>query len=80
METQNITLALPKDLLREAKIVAAERGTSVSAMLRLALAEIVAGEERYTKAKQHHLALLERGVDLGTGGTIRWQRDELYER
>ncbi|MDQ3580798.1 MAG: type II toxin-antitoxin system HicB family antitoxin [Pseudomonadota bacterium] len=31
METQNFTLRLPKELIRKAKVLAAQRGTSVAA-------------------------------------------------
>ena len=80
METQNITLSLPKDLMRKAKLLAVERQTSVSGLLRKFLAEAVAQEDRYAKAQGRHLEALRRGVDLGTRGTIRWTREELHER
>lgn len=80
METQNITLALPKELLYKAKRVALERRTSVSGLLTQALKEIVAREDSYVAARQRHLAWLEHGADLGTNGEIGWRRDELHER
>ena len=80
METQNITLALPKELLRKVKLLAVEKQTSVSRLLTETLKEIVAREEAYARAKQRHLALLEQGIDLGTQGTIRWWREDLHER
>jgi predicted transcriptional regulator len=80
METRNITLALPKELLYKVKRVALERRTSVSGLLAQALAEIVAREDSYASARQRHLAWLEHGADLGTGGKIGWQREDLHER
>ncbi len=80
MDIQNITLALPKDLVRKAKLIAVERQTSVSGLLREFLAEAVAQEDRYAKARGRHLEALRRGADLGTRGTIRWTREELHER
>ena len=80
METQNITLVLPKELLDKIKRVARERRTSVSALLLQALAEIVAREDRYASSRQRHLAWLEHGADLGTNGKIDWRREELHER
>jgi len=80
METRNITLSLPEDVLREVKVVAARRGTSVSALLAGALSEIVERESGYAAAKERSLAALGGGRDLGTGGEIRWSRDELHER
>jgi hypothetical protein len=78
--TRNITLSMPEEVLREAKVVAARRGTSVSALLAGALSEIVERESGYAAAKERSLPVLGEGRDLGTGGEIRWSRDELHER
>lgn len=80
METQNITLSLPKELVRKAKLVAVERQTSISGLLKELLADAVAQEDGYIKARTRHLETLGRGADLGTRGTIRWAREELHER
>jgi hypothetical protein len=53
METQNITLALPKELIYKAKRVALERRTSVSGLMAQALAEIVAQEDHYNSEDLH---------------------------
>ena len=80
VETRNITLSLPEEVLREAKVVAARRGTSVSALLAGALYELVERESGYAAARERSLATLGRGRDLGTGGAIGWDRDELHDR
>jgi hypothetical protein len=80
METRNITLSLPEEVLREAKVVAARRGTSVSALLAGALSELVERESGYAAARERSLAALGRVRNLGTRGEIRWGRDELHER
>jgi predicted transcriptional regulator len=80
METQNITLALPKEILQKAKIMAVKRHTSLSGLLTQVLSEMVAQEEAYASNRRHHLAWLERGADLGTEGTISWQREDLHGR
>lgn len=80
METQNITLSLPKDLVRKVKLIAVERQTSISGLLKELLIEEVAQEDRYAKARGRHLEALRRGTDLGTRGTIGWTREELHER
>jgi hypothetical protein len=80
METRNITLSLPEEVLQEAKVVAARRGTSISALLAGALSELVERESGYAAAKERSLATLGRSRDLGTGGEIRWSREELHER
>lgn len=80
METQNITLALPKNILRRVKLIAAQRQTSVSNLLTQALVRIVQQEDQYTRAQRRHLQLLDHAFDLGTRGTILTSRDELHDR
>lgn len=80
MDTRNVTLSLPEEVLREVKVLAARRGTSVSAMLAGALSELVERESGYAAARERSLASLDSGLDLGTGGGISWDRDELHER
>jgi hypothetical protein len=78
--TQNVTLAIPKDILRKAKILAVQRNTSLSGLLTQTLAELVSHQEGYELALQRNLALLKNGFDLGTQGDITWNREELHER
>jgi len=78
--TQNITLALPKNLLRQVKIAAVNKQTSVSALLAKLLEEFVARERRYGGARRRALARLANPPDLKTGGRVSWNRDELHRR
>ncbi len=80
METQNITLSLPKEILRKVKLLAVEKGVSVSGLLVQTLEELVRQDERYREARQRSLDLLEKGLDLGTNGKASWKRQELHER
>jgi hypothetical protein len=80
VEKQNITLSIPKEILLKVKLIAVQRQTSVSGLLTQALERLVQQEDTYVHAKRRHLQLLERGADLGTGGQILTQRDELHER
>jgi len=80
METQNITLSIPKEILLKVKLLAVKRQTSVSGLLTQTLEMLVQQEDAYAHARQRHLQWLEQGVDLGTSGRILTQRDELYER
>lgn len=80
MEMQNITLSLPKDVLRKVKILAVQRGTSISRLLTNELEKLVSQEELYAQAMQRHMQLMEKGIDLGTQGQIHVSRDELHER
>ena len=74
----NVTLKIETDLLREARILAAEEGTSISAMLAERLEQAVLESRGYQQARRRALARLKRGYDLG------WKparsRDELHER
>ena len=80
METQNITLALPKDVLLKVKLLAVKRQTSVSGLLTQTLERLVQQEDDYARARKRHLRLLERPEDLGTGGQMKIEREELHER
>lgn len=80
MERQNVTLSLPKSLLKQAKIVAAQEDKSLSELIREALSNKVKEESGYEEAKKRQLALMEKGFNLGTKGKIKFSRDELHER
>ena len=80
MANQNITLSLPEEDLREARVLAARRGTSISQLLARMLRETVERETGFDAAKDHSLAILREGMDLGTGGRMSWTRDDLHER
>jgi len=79
-KTQNVTLSIPKDLLRKAKILAIQRNTSLSGLLTQTLIEMVSDQERYEQARQHNLELLRQGFDFGTHGELTWKREDLHER
>jgi hypothetical protein len=74
----NITLKLDAELLREVRILAAQEGTSVSALLAARLEQMVRERKAYDRAKRRALARLREGFDLN------WKpprsRDELHER
>jgi hypothetical protein len=80
MANQNITLSLPEEDLREARVLAARRGTSVSQLLARMLSELVEQETGYARARERSLDRLREGADLGTGGHIGWSRDSIHER
>lgn len=80
MERQNVTLSLPKETLRKAKILAAERQTSLSSLLTETLEAIVAKADMYEIARQRQLVLMEKGHDFGLGESTSWTRDELHDR
>ena len=80
METQNITLALSRRVLRQIKTIAARRRTSVSRLLTEQLEVIIAQEHGYARARTRHMAVLKRAPDLGSHGRLRARREELHER
>ena len=80
METQNITLSLPKEILLKVKQLAVKRQTSVSGLPAQTLERLVHQEDAYAHARQRHLQRLEQRIDLGTRGQILTRRNELHER
>ncbi|NSW89568.1 MAG: CopG family transcriptional regulator [Firmicutes bacterium] len=67
-------------MLLKIKHIAVDRQTSVSRLLAKTLEEIVEKEDSYIKARQHHLEILEKGIDMNTKGEINWKRDDIHER
>jgi len=80
MEKQNVTLSIPKTLLRRAKIMAMSQNKSLSQFLKESLEEKVREKADYKKAQKRQLRLLKNGLDLGTKGQIRSSRDDLHDR
>jgi predicted transcriptional regulator len=78
MPKTNVTLKLDKELLQRVKVLAAEKGTSVSAVMTEKLEEFVKEKDEYNKAMRRALARMKKGWNLG------WQkpksRDELHDR
>jgi len=74
----NVTLKLDADLLRGARVIAAEQGRSVSALLAEQLESLVRQRRAFNLAHRRALARLRGGIDL------RWtpprSREELHER
>ena len=80
MERQNVTLSLPKELLKRAKAMAASKEKSLSELLRESLEEKIKEATGYKKAKNRQMGLLNQGIDLGTKGRITVTREELHAR
>ena len=74
----NVTLKLDADLLREARVLAAEEGRSISSLVTERLESMVRERKAFDKAQRRALARLREDLDL------RWtppkSRDELHER
>ncbi len=80
MDKQNVTLSLPRSLLKKAKTLAVMKDKSLSELLRETLEEKVNKETGYQKAKSRQIAFMEKGIDLGTKGKINIPREDLHER
>lgn len=78
MEMQNITLSLPKPVLRRVKILAVQRQSSVSRLLTQAVEKMLEEETEYASARKRQTANLEKGFNLGFRKPA--SRDELHER
>jgi predicted transcriptional regulator len=80
VEHQNVTLSVPRELLKRVKRLAADRDTSVSALMTEALSRIADDARRYTAARKRALAAMTTARSLGTRGRRTWTRAALHER
>ena len=76
--TRNITLSIDEEILRQARVLAAQQGLSVSAFLRKELSRLVEDQRGFTKSRDTAIRRLRRGQSLG-GGPLPG-RDELHDR
>jgi hypothetical protein len=79
-ENQNVTLSVPRNVLKRVKRLAADRETSVSALMTEALTRLADDDRRYALARRRALAAMKSARSLGTRGRSSWTRDELHER
>ena len=77
MARANLTLQLDAEVIRRARIVAAKRGTSVSALAAAKLIELVHDEERVEQARDRAEAILKKAAPRGGRS---WTREELHDR
>lgn len=77
MAKRNLTVQLDDDVIRQAKVVAARRGLSLSALVAQQLTEVAEADDRYQRAMAVALRAME---NAGYGGAPAWRRDELYDR
>ncbi len=76
--SRNLTLRLDETTIRQAKVLAARRGTSVSALIAGEVDRIVREDHLYESNHQRALSQLENGCHLGGAHTLR--RELLHER
>ncbi|CAN5426539.1 hypothetical protein BH23ACT7_BH23ACT7_26500 [soil metagenome] len=79
MAMRNLTLTMPEELVRRAKIAAAERDTSVSALVAEYFGALVQQEDGYDLMWAEEERLMQEGLPMRVG-EITWSRADLHER
>jgi uncharacterized protein YdaU (DUF1376 family) len=75
---KNITVSLDDDTYRRARMVAAERDTSISALVKMFLVSLGAGETQMERLKREERALRERITSFRASDKL--SRDALHDR
>lgn len=73
----NITLAVDEKLLERVRSFAAQRGTTVNALVREHFEKLTRDQDRLAQAKRELLALSEN-TDVDLGPNYRFNREEIY--
>lgn len=79
MPTKNITLSMPEELVRRAKVLAAQRDTSVSGLVARLLEQLVGDVRDYDDVAAQERRIMQEGIGLRVG-EITWSRNEVHER
>jgi phage shock protein A len=75
---KNITVSLDDETYRRARMIAAERDTSVSALVKRFLTELTCGETEFERLKREERELREKITEFSASD--RLPRDEIYDR
>ena len=75
---KNITVSLDDDTYRRARMVAAQRDTSVSALVKRFLVDLASGESETEQLKRQERELRERITDFDASD--RLSRDDVHRR
>ncbi|MGH9057765.1 MAG: ribbon-helix-helix protein, CopG family [Acidimicrobiales bacterium] len=73
----NLTITVPDDLLRRARVRAAREGTSVNGVLRASLARYVDDDAEVGQAWDHFLDIAVRAAGRSSPGGRSWRRDDI---
>jgi hypothetical protein len=68
VKTQNITLKLPAETIRKAKVIAAQRNASISALVVSKVEDLVGEDATYQAARRRALHWLAQGWHLSNAG------------
>jgi hypothetical protein len=77
---ENVTLSLPKPLLRRFRVYAASRNESMTQLMAEAIRHMLEQGPDADRTTQRFLMRIRTAPDRKTGGVIRWTRDEIHER
>jgi hypothetical protein len=80
VEKQNITLSLPKEILKKGKVLAARKGISLNELVRELLQAKTEDDGEYQASAERQIKQMKEGIQLGTKGKIAWKRDQLHQR
>lgn len=75
---KNITVAVDDEVYRRARVKAAERDTSVSALVRQFLVDLAKDSDEFERLEQLEKAVREQITEFNASD--RLSRDELYDR
>jgi plasmid stability protein len=78
VEMKNITLSIDDALLDQARVYAAKRGTSVTALVREYLIQVANADDRIQRARAEIRKM--SGRDGLAVGDQHWSRDDLHDR
>lgn len=75
MARTNLTIQLDEGVIRQARVVAARRGTSVSALVARELERLAEEDGRYEEARRRASEVMAKARSRGGRG---WTRDDIY--
>ena len=75
---KNITVSLDDETYQRARVTAAQRGKSVSALVKQFLVDLGSGESEFERLKREERAIRERITNFSASDNL--PRDDLYRR
>lgn len=77
-QVKNITLSVPEDTLREVRRIAAERDTTVNAMVREYLEQLASHKRRRARLRRELTKFAKKS--RAVVGDVSWSREDTHER
>lgn len=75
MTKANVTVQLDTEVIKRAKVAAARRGTSISALVARQIADLADEDDRYEAAHRRAMELMDRAT---AHGGRNWTREDLH--